>query len=112
MQFARTSFTVAGWWGIVSLAPLFFMYRFIGQQHPPALTHPEYFFGFLCVTFAWQLAFLVIARDPSRYRLLILAAIFEKFSYAVACFLLASMRLTAASTATFAIVDLCLGGLL
>ncbi len=39
------------------------------------------FFGFLAVTIAWQLAFLVIASDPIRYRTLMLPAMVEKFLY-------------------------------
>ena len=33
----------------------------VGRDYPPAITHPEYFYGFLGVAAAWQVAFLVIA---------------------------------------------------
>jgi hypothetical protein len=37
------------------------------------------------VGLAWQVAFLIIARDPQRFRPIIPAAMLEKFSYAIAC---------------------------
>jgi len=40
------------------------------------------------VTLAWQAAFLVIARDPVRYRLLMIPAIIEKATYVIALLLL------------------------
>ena len=48
---------------------------------PPALTHPEHFHGFLMVAIAWQVAFLVLARDPERLRPLMPVAILEKVLY-------------------------------
>ena len=56
-------------------------YGFIGHQSPPPITHPEFYFGFVGVTLAWQFAFLVIALDPARYRLMMLPSIAEKISY-------------------------------
>jgi hypothetical protein len=34
---------------------------------------------------AWQVAFLIIARDPQHFRPIIPAAMLEKFFYAIAC---------------------------
>jgi hypothetical protein len=109
MRFARFSFSVAGWWGLLSLTPLFFMYRLVGEKNPPALTHPEYYFGFLCVTMAWQIAFLLIARSPLRHRALMAPAFIEKFGYAGACLLLTSLKMAAVSTAFFGMIDFCFG---
>lgn len=53
----------------------------IGRDHPPAITHPEYFYGFVGVGIVWQIAFLVISRDPVRYRPLMLVAVLEKASF-------------------------------
>lgn len=47
----------------------------IGRDLPPPITHPEYFYDSIGVTIAWQVAFLVIARDPVRYRVLMIPAI-------------------------------------
>src|SRR5690348_1179400 len=68
MKFARWTFLLAGIWGIIVLAPLYFLENFIGAQHPPAITHPEYFYGFVGVGLAWQILFIIVASDPVRYR--------------------------------------------
>lgn len=44
--------------------------------------------GFFLVALAWQAAFLIIATDPVRYRLLMLAAMLEKFPFTLATILL------------------------
>jgi hypothetical protein len=46
------------------------------------------------VALAWQLAFIVIARDPARFRPLMIPSIFEKLNYAIAV----CARLARAST--------------
>src|SRR5580765_2407708 len=81
MMFAKIVFRMAGLWGVVTLAPLYFMLDRIGNQYLPAITHPDFYYGFIGVALAWQAAFLVIARDPLRFRPLMIAAILEKFIY-------------------------------
>lgn len=84
MRFARWVFAIAGIYGLLVLAPMLGMEAQIGRDHPPVITHPEYFYGFLGVALAWQIGFLVIATDPARYRLMILPAIVEKASFGIA----------------------------
>jgi hypothetical protein len=84
-RFSRTVFLVAGVYGIVVLLPGFFSEKMIAEKMPPAITHPEFYYGFFGVALAWQLAFLIIAHDPQRFRPIIPAAILEKLTYAVAC---------------------------
>jgi hypothetical protein len=81
MRFARAVFAVAGILGLVILLPGFFTIDMVGQQFPPPVTHPDFYYGFLCITVAWQVAFLVIATDPVRYRPLMPVAMLEKFPY-------------------------------
>jgi hypothetical protein len=83
MRFAKIVFLIAGVWGFVIVTPLYFMYDSIGRQYPPPVTHPDFYYGFLAVTLAWQIAFLVISSDPLRFRPFMLLAMFEKFSYVV-----------------------------
>ena len=66
----------------------FFLEHKTGEDYPPPITHPEYYYGFLGVTLAWQFMFLVIASDPVRYRRAMLPALVEKASFAVAAPLL------------------------
>ena len=68
MNFAKLVFRVAGVWGIVLLAPLYFMFELIGTQDPPPITHPGFYYGFVGVALAWQVVFFIIARDPVRFR--------------------------------------------
>src|SRR6478609_3711137 len=59
MQFAKRVFLIAGIWGVLIMVPQYFNEGWIGQHLPPAITHPEYYYGFTGGTLAWQLAFLV-----------------------------------------------------
>jgi hypothetical protein len=79
--FARIVFRVAGLLGVVTLTPLYFMLDRIGSHYPPAITHPDFYYGFIGVGLAWQAAFLMIASDPVRFRPFMIAAILEKFIY-------------------------------
>jgi hypothetical protein len=109
MRLARKIFLVAGWWGILSLLPLLFAFDAIGSKSPPPITHPEYYFGFLSVALAWQVGFLVMARDPVRYRALMVPAMLEKFGYALACLVLLLQHRASGATAAFGGID-CLFG--
>ena len=80
-RFARVMFTIAGIWGLVIMTPLYFTFDAVGRAYPPPITHPDLYYGFIGVTLAWQIAFLVIARNPVRYRTIMLAAILEKGLY-------------------------------
>jgi hypothetical protein len=104
-------FRCAGLYGLAALAPMYLLESRIGRDHPPAITHPEYFYGFIGVGIAWQLAFLIISRDPIRYRALIPAAVAEKLLFAGAVFLLSAVNRVSGTTAIFAAVDLALGAL-
>lgn len=84
MKFAKYTFLIAGIYGLIVLLPQYFLEQKIGTDTPPAITHPEFFYGFIGVAIAFQLVFLIISRDPQRYRLLILPSIVEKFSFGIA----------------------------
>lgn len=81
MRFARNVFYIAGIWGVLIVTPLYFMYDTVGREYPPPVTHPDFYYGFIGVTLAWQVAFLIIGSDPMRFRPLMIAAVLEKFSY-------------------------------
>src|SRR6476659_5533437 len=86
--FAKRIFQIAGIYGLIALLPQYFMEHQLGQQFPPPITHPEQFYGFIGVAVAWQFAFLLIARDVDRYRLIMLPAIVEKISFGAAVLVL------------------------
>jgi hypothetical protein len=84
-RFSSIVFLAAGIYGLIVLAPGFFGEKMVAEKMPPAITHPEFYYGFLGVAVAWQVAFLIIARDPQRFRPIIPAAILEKLTFCVAC---------------------------
>lgn len=88
MKFARIVFLIAGVYGLLALLPLYFMENQTGRDYPPPITHPEYYYGFIGVGVAWQLVFLVMSRDPVRYRPLMLPSIVEKWSFLIAVIVL------------------------
>jgi hypothetical protein len=83
MKFTRAVYGIAAAYGIISLPPLYFLLDKVGRDAPPAVTHPEFYYGFLGVTFLWQVVFVMMAKDPFRYRLLMPVTILEKFVYTV-----------------------------
>jgi len=94
LRFAKIVFLIAGIYGVLILAPMYFKEGKIGRDTPPAINHPEYFYGFLGAGLAWQILFLVLSRDPLRYRAMILPSILEKVSYGITqVFLFAQHRL-------------------
>lgn len=97
MRFAKIVFWTSGLLGIAVLTVLFFMLDTIGRFYPPSLTHPEFYYGFLSVTMAWQVAFVVVGTDPVRFRPLMIPAMLEKFGYvAVSSILFLGRQLTPA----------------
>jgi branched-subunit amino acid transport protein AzlD len=77
-KLASRLFFWAGCYGLITLAPLYFLEEALGQAFPPAGNRPEQFYGFLGVALAWQFAFFVIASDVKRFRLMMLPAAAEK----------------------------------
>lgn len=109
MKFAKIVFWIAFVWGILILMPLYFMFDAIGRQDPPPITHPGFYYGFVSAGLAWQFVFLVIARDPTRFRWMMLPSVLEKFGYAISLTILYLQHRLHASDLTFAMVDLVFG---
>ncbi|MFC5526329.1 hypothetical protein ACFPPA_11355 [Rhodanobacter ginsengisoli] len=81
MKFARRVFLLAAIYGVLALLPMYFREAVVARDQPPAITHPEYYYGFIGVALAWQLAFLLLWRDPLRHRPLMLPATLEKVAF-------------------------------
>jgi hypothetical protein len=84
MAFARWLFWIAGIYGLAALVPQYFLEQKVGIDYPPAITHPEYFYGFVGVAVAWQVAFLIIGQDPLRFRPMMIPSALEKLSFTTA----------------------------
>ena len=80
-RFARWTFRIAGVYGLLVIVAGYFSEASVNRDYPPAITHREYFYGFMGVTLAWQLAFLVVSSNPVRYRPLMLVAVVEKLGF-------------------------------
>jgi hypothetical protein len=110
-NFASRVFRFAGIYGLIVLIPQLFVESRVGRDYPPAITHAEYFYGFLGVAIVFQLVFLVIARDPARYRALMVPSMLEKLSFAVPAIVLYAQHRLALVTMCFGLVDLVWGAL-
>jgi hypothetical protein len=111
MKFAKVVFYIAALYGLVSITPLYFTFDFIGRNDPPAITHPQFYYGFVGLALAWQLAFVVIAIDPVRFRAMMIPAIVEKFGYVIACGVLHLQGRMSGQQVVTAAPDLVLGAL-
>lgn len=109
MKFAKITFYVAFAWGILILTPLYFMFDTIGRQDPPPITHPGFYYGFVSVGLAFQFVFLVIGRDPVRFRPMMLPSVLEKCGYAISFAALYFQHRLHASDLAFAGVDALFG---
>lgn len=109
-KFATWVFRGAGIYGVLLIAPMYFLEPvFVAQGQP--LTHPEHFYGFVGITLSFQLMFLAISRDVPRYRPLIPVCIIEKVVFPTAVWPLFLAGRTPGIVAAFATVDLLLAAL-
>jgi hypothetical protein len=111
MKFARMAFLVAGVWGIVVLTPLYFLVDLTGRQYAAPADYPHFFYGFLSVAMAWQIAFLVIGSSPSRFRPLMIPSIVEKLGHVAGVAVLYDQGRLPVADATAAAPDLLIAAL-
>lgn len=111
MKFAKWTYQVAGVYGLLVLLPQYFLESANGINFPPPINHPEYYYGFIGVAVAWQVAFLIISRDPRRYRPLMIATVIEKYSYGLAVLVLYGQGRLATPILLTGVIDLILGTL-
>lgn len=111
MNFAKRLFSIAGIYGLIVLLPQYFLEAKTGRDFPPPITHPEYYYGFLGVALAWQVLFLLIARDPVRYRAMMIPAVLEKASFGLAAIVLFLLQRISTVILGFAVLDLIFGAL-
>ena len=109
MSFAKVVFIGAGVWGILVLAPLYFLVDISGKPWPPPANYPHFFYGFISVAMAWQLAFLIIGTDPVRFRPLMLPAIIEKLGHVTTVGILYARGRIGQADAATALPDVVLG---
>lgn len=109
MKFARWTFLIAGLYGLLLVLPMLFMEQQMSQNYPPAITHPEDDYGFIAAVVAWQVAFIIMSRDPLRFRPMMLPAMIEKFGYALIAMPLFTQERIPGVVFGAAMIDLALG---
>lgn len=106
MKMARWIFVLAGIYGLATLLPMYLQERMVAFLQPPAITHPEYYYGFVGVALAWQALFFLLARDPLRFRPMMLPAALEKLSFGLAALVLFALHRVAPVMLLVGCVDL------
>lgn len=81
MQLAKRVFLVAGGMGFLLVLPAYFVESFSAKLNPPAIEHPDFYYGFVGVVAVWQLVYWLIGTDPARYRPMMLPAALAKGSF-------------------------------
>lgn len=81
MKSVRIIFGTAAAWGFLLLVSGLFGEARFNAAMPPAISHPEFYYGFHGLALVFQLIFVMIAIDPTRYRPLIAIAILEKIAF-------------------------------
>src|SRR5258708_773099 len=105
MRFAKWVFFSAGIYGVIVLLPLYFLESWVGRSAPPPITHPEYYYGFVGIALAWQVLFLLVSRDPRRYRAVMLPSILEKAVFGIAAIVLYIQQRILTSTIVLSGID-------
>lgn len=111
MRFAKIVFLAGGIYGLVVVTPLYVLRSFIERLMPPAISHPEFYYGFVGAVVVWHVLFLVIAGEPARYRAMMPVAALEKLAFGAPTL---ALCLTGAASKLWipgAVIDLLLGAL-
>lgn len=108
ITFARRLFLGAGLYGLAVITPMFFLENLIGEYEPPSITHAEFYYGFVCTAFAWQLVYLMMSRDPIRLRPMLIPAIIGKAGFGISVIALFAQGRLAARNLVLPSIDLIL----
>ena len=109
MKFAKTVFLIAGIYGLIVLLPMYLLEEKTGRDFPPPITHPEYYYGFIGVAVAWQVLFLILSRNPIRYRPMMIPSILEKAAFGIPAVILFLQQRISTFTLAAGLVDSLLG---
>lgn len=102
MKFAKYIFLLAGVSGIIILLPLYF-------ADTSGITRLEFYYGFVGLALAFQILFIIISRNPVRFRTAMIPCILEKFGFAIPAFLLFTQSRIEATMFYGSVMDLALG---
>jgi hypothetical protein len=83
MQFAKRVYLLAGITGVILVIPAYFLEGLNATINPPAIEHPEFYYGFVGVVLVWQLVYILIGSDPVRHRPVMPLAALAKGTFVV-----------------------------
>lgn len=109
VKFARLVFLIAGVYGLIVLLPMYLLEEKTGRDFPPPITHPEFYYGFIGVAVAWQVVFLILSRNPIRYRPMMIPSVLEKAAFAVPAVILFLQQRISTFTLAAGLADSVLG---
>lgn len=84
MRLAKWIYLSAGMFGVLVTIPMALAEKAIEQIMPPAVNHPEFFYGFVLLNACWQVLYLFLSTDPIRYRPMMIPSFLAKASGVVA----------------------------
>jgi hypothetical protein len=105
MNFPKLVFTWGGIFGLAMLTPMFFLESQMAAMGGP-ITRPENYYGCIGVAWAWQWVYLLIGRDPVRYRPIMPIGAMGKLIFVVITFGLAAAGRTPWNVALITASDL------
>ncbi len=111
MKFAKIVFLVGGIYGLLVVTPLYALQSFIEKIMPPLVSHPEFYYGFVGAVVVWHVLFVVMSKDPARYRALMPVAALEKLAFGGPTLALCLTGSASKLWIPGAIIDLILGAL-
>jgi hypothetical protein len=109
MRFAKIVFVAAGIWGLAVLPPFYWLVDITGRHYDVPTQYPQFCYGFMSITLAWQIAFFVIGSNPARFRPLMVPSMLEKFGYVVTLAVLYAQGRVSSTDAQAIVPDLILG---
>lgn len=109
MKFARRLFLIAGVYGLIVLLPMYLLEEKTGHDFPPPITHPEFYYGFIGLAVVFQLVFLILSRNPIRYRPMMIPSILEKAAFGIPAVILYLQQRISTFTLAAGLVDSFLG---
>lgn len=107
---ARWTFAAAAIYGFAVLTPLYFTEQTLAGG-PEGLALPQFYYGFIGTALTAQMMFALIARDPLRYRPLMLAGVAEKLGFGLPGWILWKAGRVGLEVALIGSVDLVWGTL-
>ncbi len=75
MKFAKWVSLIAGIFGFIIITPFYFF----ESQIAPGLKYPLFYYGFVTIDLVWQILYIILSFDPTRYRPMMIPAFLVKF---------------------------------